>query len=339
VREAYEHLASALGHHSNLPTDITRLLEATFPKAVDKAYSFYDAIERDNGGSLPFRLQRCLTHCMERLAYDPVLYNGSERERAHFHSTSTSEASLWLHSLPRNPRDRLNDQELKTSYRLRLGIACAPATPTHCASCQRQFDELGDHALTCKQTARWSTTHNRIRDSLTSFLKTNDLYVQTEYSVARRDSVTRRYDRGSLINADHVVLIGDTTLWLDNSTVIPTSSSYRAAAARTRRAALRHRAREKHLSYDPHAAAQGAHFFALIHESGGAVNNEWHLLLKKLERLTDPASHGKLRLSYSQLMVSVSCITAKGNAHSITHSLLQSAKTRLQNTCTELRAH
>jgi hypothetical protein len=40
VREAYEHLVNALGNRGDLPSDTARLLAATFPNAVEKAYSF-----------------------------------------------------------------------------------------------------------------------------------------------------------------------------------------------------------------------------------------------------------------------------------------------------------
>jgi hypothetical protein len=46
-----------------------------------------------------------------------------------------------------------------------------------------------------------------------------------------------------------------------------------------------------------------------------------------------------LRLSYSHLMLSVSCLAVKESAHSISHSLLQNSKTQLQRSCAELRAH
>jgi hypothetical protein len=159
--------------------------------------------------------------------------------------------------------------------------------------------------------------------------------VQTEFTVARRDD--NRRGKGSLINADHLILIGDKALWLDNATIIPTGTSYRAAAARNRRAAMNIKAREKHTTYDSHAAAQGASFFALINESGGAINPEWHSFLKTILRLTDSAAHDAIRSSYRKLMVSISCITAKGNAHSIAHSLFMNTKLRLEQSCTELR--
>jgi hypothetical protein len=92
------------------------------------------------------------------------------------------------------------------------------------------------------------------------------------------------------------------------------SPSYWTLAARTRQASLCLQAREKHLTYDPHATAERANFFARMHESGGAVNDEWRLLHKKLLNLMDATSHQKLRLNYWMLMVLASCLTAQGYA-------------------------
>ena len=339
VLEAHRRVSMAFNNFQDLPSSVADLLKDVFPSDPKQALAFYTNLKRDNESSLPFKLQRSSTQCMEKYAFDPIIYEGSDRELALLNSTATSEASLWLHALPSNPRDRLSDDELRTGYRLRLGIACAPSHPTSCAACQRDFDTFGDHALTCKKTARWATTHNTIRDAITRFLKRNDIFVQTEFTVARRNSTTRRHDNGSLINADHLVLIKDQALWFDNATVVPTGASYRAAAARSRRAALNQQAREKHLTYDSHAAAQGARFFALINESGGAISSEWHQMLQTLLKLTDETKHSLLQASYRDLIASVSSLTAKGNARSVAHSLFTNTRRRVEQQCAELRAH
>ena len=135
------------------------------------------------------------------------------------------------------------------------------------------------------------------------------------------------------------MLIKDQALWFDNATVVPTGASYRAAAARSRRAALNQQAREKHLTYDSHAAAQGARFFALINESGGAISSEWHQMLQTLLKLTDETKHSLLQASYRDLIASVSSLTAKGNARSVAHSLFTNTRRRVEQQCAELRAH
>jgi hypothetical protein len=179
--------------------------------------------------------------------------------------------------------------------------------------------------LTCHKTARWAATHNRVRDRITRFVKTNGIFVQPEFPVAARD---RPNSRGKAIIADHLININDAIIWLDNSTIVATGAHYSRIAARDRRAALNERSKEKHKLYDSHAAAHNALFFALIVDSGGAVNHEWHTLLKTLLRLTDHSQHAILQSSFRDLMVSVSSLAAKGNAHSIAHSLM--AHTKLQ---------
>jgi hypothetical protein len=54
--------------------------------------------------------------------------------------------------------------------------------------------------------------------------------------------------------------------------------------------------------------AKNALFFALILDSGGAVNNKWHLLLKTLLWLTDHSQNVLLQSSYRDKMVPVSCL-------------------------------
>jgi hypothetical protein len=334
VHESRQYVMNAFRERGNMSPDVDALLQDILPPDTATTFEFYSDLE--NAQETPMKLQRLLTHCIEKHTYDPMLKNGTDRELAHYHSTSTSESSLWLHSLPKNPRDRLTDQELKTSYRLRLGIACAPITPLTCAACHREFDALGDHSLTCNKTARWKATHNSVRDLITRFLKANRIFVQHEFCVARRDHPNHR---GKAIIADHLLLINDQALWLDNATIVSTGASYRRNAARDRRAALQFRSREKHEIYDSHAAAQRALFFALIHDSGGAVNNEWHCFFKTLLRLTDESTHPRLRSSYRELMISVSSRTAKGSASSISNSLFTHTRDRLERNCAEYIAH
>jgi hypothetical protein len=189
--------------------------------------------------------------------------------------------------------------------------------------------------LTCCKTTCWSNTHNRIRDSITRFIKSNQLFVQHEFCVAAPNSPN---PRGKKIIADHLIIINDQTLWLDNSTIVPTGATYRRIAAGDRRAALRIRSREKHKRYDSHAAAQKALFFALILDSGGAINHEWHLLLKTLLRLTDPLQHATLHSSFRDLIASVSSLAAKGNANSISRSLLAYTKQQAERNRAEIMA-
>ncbi len=105
-----------------------------------------------------------------------------------------------------------------------LGIAYAPNTPTKCAACPGHFDKLGDHSLTCCKTARFATNHNTIRDAIRQFLKiSTEALVLQEVAVARNPP-KRSGSPGSAVVADHVVFIGNQTIWLDNATVISTSA-------------------------------------------------------------------------------------------------------------------
>jgi hypothetical protein len=82
--------------------------------------------------------------------------------------------------------------------------------------------------LTCHKTARWATTHNRVRDKITRFVKTNGIFVQHEFHVAARN---RPNSRGKAIIADHLIIINDKTIWLDNSTIVSTGAYYSRIAA------------------------------------------------------------------------------------------------------------
>ena len=136
--------------------------------------------------------------------------------------------------------------------------------------------------------------------------------------------------QGSKIVADHLVILDHKVLWLDNATTCPTARSFVSAAARSRRAALNAKENQKHAIYDAHAASQQASFFALINETGGAVNKEWHLLHKMLLNDTDASYHAAIKIAYRRLMTSVSCLTAKGCARSIAKSLRRSQINNLE---------
>ncbi len=165
--------------------------------------------------------------------------------------------------------------------------------------------------------------------------------MQTEVPVARRPE--RRNARGaivpgSVINADQVAVLNRKIVWCDNATVCPTAPSRVEAAARNRRAALEIVAKEKHQDYDPHAAIQKVYFFALIIESGGAINDEWHKLYQFLSKQLDKAEQAFLKSTYRRLMVSISCLTAKGNAASLAASLNYSTVAQVNNQSNVLMA-
>jgi hypothetical protein len=167
------------------------------------------------------------------------------------------------------------------------------------------------------------------------FSRPTEFLSNTKFTVAARD---RSNSRNKAFIADHLIIINDKTLWLDNSTIVSTGAHYRRISARDCRAALQTRSNEKHKPYDSHAAAQNAIFFALIIDPGGAVNNEWHLLLKTLLRLTDHSQHSTLHSSYRDLMVSVSSLAAKGNSNSIANTLLAHTKLQMERNRAEILA-
>ena len=205
-----------------LDDDTRKLVDMVLPVDYREIFPFYDKIEADNDGALPFKLQRSITQCIEKCTYDEAVRGSDQRQIAHHFSTATSVSSLWLHARPGNPTERLTDNELVTNNRLRLGIACAQNTPSKCAACQNDFDKFGDHALTCKKTACWNYNHNRVRDVVARFLKSSatNSYVRIEQRVGRRrDHRNRRGELvpGSAIFADQVMVLNRKIVWCDNA--------------------------------------------------------------------------------------------------------------------------
>ena len=99
----------------------------------------------------PAKLQKKLSHLLSREDYGNFLAAVDQRSKARILSASSSEAGVWLDTIPAERQLSFTNAEFQTAVALRLGVPIPLLREVRQCTCGAQPDAEGYHLLTCRQ--------------------------------------------------------------------------------------------------------------------------------------------------------------------------------------------
>lgn len=164
----------------------------TLPASVTDVITHYQSAFEDRA----FKLQRRITHELE-LSRMRLSADTSPKDKARNLSASTSQAGLWLTSLPTETEFSLTDLEFSKACRLRLGqpmFNLAGNIPHSCV-CGTPLDQevINDHFFACKLISKHSKHNHLVKtvalriERATPFLVTIEPPLTTNKNPRRGD--------------------------------------------------------------------------------------------------------------------------------------------------------
>ena len=115
-------------------------------------------------------VQELLDSPINKMKFQQLLDNGNSEEKAILLSTSSENASCWVHSVPVNSLGlKLDNPSFQIVCGLRIGAKiCSP----YICRCGAKVNEYGRHGLSCPKAAgrfrRHSGTNNLVKKALAS---------------------------------------------------------------------------------------------------------------------------------------------------------------------------
>jgi len=135
-------------------------------------------------------LQKALTELRNKqLAAQVHLALPTARDKAFFRSGAQSPAGAFMYASAAFPPNRMTDEEVRDTYKLRLGAALVrlpplpPGQKHKCATCGSNMDAKGLHAFSCPKMGARTTRHHRVCTALAQ-----------EYASATRGTHTIRQE-------------------------------------------------------------------------------------------------------------------------------------------------
>jgi hypothetical protein len=164
----------------------------TLPASVTDVITHYQSAFEDRA----FKLQRRITHELE-LSRMRLSADTSPKDKARNLSASTSQAGLWLTSLPTETEFTLTDLEFSKACRLRLGQPMFNLTSgiPHSCVCGTPLDRevINDHFFACKLISKHSKHNHLVKtvalriERATPFLVTIEPPLTTNKNPRRGD--------------------------------------------------------------------------------------------------------------------------------------------------------
>jgi hypothetical protein len=239
-----------------------------------------------------------------------VLSNLSEMSKIAYYSYTQPNASAWLTTRPLKYQGLyLEDAEFIVAIKQRLGVSLFQNSPK-CSSCQKELDEDGYHALTCKKKSETTRRHNAVRNILSNQCSFAGLNPVKEKPRLVANSKMRPADI-FLPKASQ-----DCDLWIDVAVTDPRRPNMKSKSILKPGSAAEEYSKLKHHKYD-HLVPKETKFVPVVVETFGAFAEEAHdiinLIVRKDAERNEIAYSIRKSLLYSKLSISLQ----KSNARSI----------------------
>ena len=234
-----------------------------------------------------------------------------------FNSYTQKFASSWLQARPIKVNNLyLNDAEFRVAILQRLGIPLFP-TLSKCPNCDKDLDQFGYHALTCKRSGEKVRRHNSVRDIIHNQARNSQLNPLIEKPHLIVGSKERPAD----------IFIPDASnedYWIDVAVTDPRQPAYFKNSLLNKNAAIDAYAQKKHEKYDHHVLKwnndqinRKAKFIPVIADSFGAWSQDsidvFDLILKRAPERNELSYFIRKNFLYSKLSISIQ----RNNARSI----------------------
>jgi hypothetical protein len=238
----------------------------------------------------PGLIQSRITHrqqtliSMARVAQAKQSGVGSEEESARLQALVQPDASLWLRTLPTDPKLTLTDKKWQWAAWLRLGIPvqadiqCCPGCGNTHAYIQSTW-----HSLTCIQLSGRAITdrHNEVLSRLGEFSKL--IFLNPHLEPAGLDKDTKQ-------RPDLQLALPDKTVLSDVTISHPATKTWRKVVSKKGIAAVGdQREASKVKTYQPIAQAQDMCFIAFVLYTYGGFHTSALKFIKELTLAVDPA--------------------------------------------------
>lgn len=301
-RAALEHKGVAVAQYAaEEPPAFQSPQWATLPPSVDTVVEHYAEARK----SPTFKLQRRITHEMERHDKAHRSENMTPRERARILSCADAQASIWLKSLPTDADTCLNDLEFSTACRLRAGQPLFTLSSTMPSACvcgvPLSPESINDHLFTCKLVSK-HRKHNNLVKAVTSYIER-----ATPFLVSLEPHLTadKRPRRG-----DFVVETGLHGAYIADAAIVhPLCDSY-LRKAQLPLGAAKFRAACKSNAFQERAVQErGKKFVPFIAETFGALGVEALGFVSTIAATVDGAS-----IFARELLRAIAFSIQKGNA-------------------------
>ena len=233
---------------------------------------------------------------------------GNIREIARINSLSLPYAGAWLETVPIPALGLyLQPSEFVQAIRYRLGCPIYDRAGP-CPACQKESDELGDHAMCCAHQGERITRHNALRDAIHNIASAAALNPIKEGQHLLPGNNRRPADiylRGWAAGRDAA---------LDVTVTNPLQQATIQGAATSPGHALRARFSSKMNSAAEQCQAQGISFLPLVFESLGGWDEHAVMELKKLSSALSRNSGEDENELWRKTTCRISIILMKGNA-------------------------
>ena len=119
----------------------------------------------------PAKLQKKLSHLLSREDYGNLMAAVDQRSKARILSASSSEAGVWLDTIPAERQLSFTNAEFQTAVALRLGVPIPLLREVRQCTCGAQPDAEGYHLITCRQGGGATRRHDAITYAWVSMLR------------------------------------------------------------------------------------------------------------------------------------------------------------------------
>ena len=289
------------------PTVSRRNTDGAFPllqtSTGNAAYTSFDLLP-------PEFSQHSLSVEIESFARKSLFNSSNPRDRARLNSLALPHAGAWLDVIPSSSLNlNIDSRSFSAALGYRLGLPLMPLSECRSANCNHQLDELGDHALHCRDDhGMKGGRHDRIRDKIFKEAQQASLNPTKEMPGLIPGSLSRPAD----------VFIENWTngrkVAFDVSVTSPTQEAVVFQAAQHAAAAINARKSSKIRAHFENCRAQGISFVPLVVETFGGWDADAIKHLKEMAHQAarrwgqDPAL--EIKYFFQRLSVSLQ----RGNA-------------------------